>query len=585
MIVYLPQKPLSEKWMKASVVGSLWAVTEIVFGSLLHNLKIPFAGSILSFFTVFLVIAFFQLWNVKGMIWRAGLICALMKSLSPSAFILGPMLGIITEAVIMEIVIRCLGNNVISYVVGGALSVFSALVHKAISLLILYGWDIVVLLEKMCLWATSQLRIEELKPSYLLLIISAIYLSSGALAGILGFKSGQNFKRNREPGQINHYLKNQAQSNLFKYTRKENHSLLLLLLIFVFLVGSMIFMNRTSLLVSAIFSIIFTIFIALRYTQNMRYLKKPAFWLQLLTILLFSAVFYKGFSFDGIFHSEGWIIGLKMVFRAMVMLAAFSAISRELKNPIIKNILYNRELKNLYRSLELAFSALPELMEDFSTLNSKEKGFRKLVYTMLGRSQSLLDGFMSLEKNQPMIFVICGEVHKGKTTIAKKVVADLQENDLTVSGLISESEVNESGQKTYFTEDIISGAREMLCSENQLPGGFKSGRFNFSEKGVNHGHQILERTLNEPTNLVVIDEIGPLEINNKGWAPAIEQLLIQNNTPQLWIVREELLNIVLRKWNIGDVYIFNIETTTAQQIAKCITKNLIIKQTDIKNEL
>ena len=78
MTTFIPYKPLSEKWLKASVIGSLWAVVEIVLGSLLHNLKVPFAGSILSFFTVYLIIAFFQLWKLDGVIWRAGLICALM---------------------------------------------------------------------------------------------------------------------------------------------------------------------------------------------------------------------------------------------------------------------------------------------------------------------------------------------------------------------------------------------------------------------------------------------------------------------------------------------------------------------------
>jgi len=581
MTRFLPQKPLSEKWMKASVVGSLWAVVEIVFGSLLHNLKIPLAGSILSFFTVFLIIAFFQLWKVNGIIWRAGLICALMKSLSPSAIILGPMLGILSEALIMEIVIRSLGKNSVAYVIGGALAVFSALIHKALTLLILYGWDIVVLLENMCLWATRQLRIEELQPEYLLLIISAIYLLSGALAGILGFNSGQNFQKNRIQNQISPFQYNQAQSNLFKHTRKENHSLPLLFAIFTLLVGGMILINRANLLVSAIYSFIFTTFIAVRYAQNMRFLKKPIFWVQLLIILLFSAIFYKGFSFKGIFHSEGWIIGFKMVFRAMILLAAFSAISRELKNPVVKNILYNRGLRNLYQSLELAFSALPGLMEAFSAQTSKVTGFRKLIQTMLGSSQSLLDGFMNVEKNRPTIFVICGEVHEGKTSIAKKVVTELQKNGLTISGFFSESGSNDSGQKTYHVVDANTGEKEMLCSENPSPGSIKSGRFNFSETGLTRGRQILEYALRKPTDLIVIDEIGPLEINDKGWALAIERLLNQCNTPQLWIARERLVNVLIRKWNIGDAFVFNINDTTSLEIVKCINDHLITKHNNI----
>ena len=111
---------LNSIWLKASVVGSLWAAFEIIFGSFLHNLRIPFSGTLLSFVSVILLISFFQIWNEKGLIWRAGLICALMKSLSPSAVILGPMIGIFSEALFVELFILILGRNVLGYAFGGA---------------------------------------------------------------------------------------------------------------------------------------------------------------------------------------------------------------------------------------------------------------------------------------------------------------------------------------------------------------------------------------------------------------------------------------------------------------------------------
>ncbi|HPT04887.1 MAG TPA: hypothetical protein PLG86_07070, partial [Bacteroidales bacterium] len=63
---------LSDVWLKAAVVGGLWASVEIIIGSFLHNLRIPFAGSILASFGTIFLVAFFQLWPVKGLIWRAG---------------------------------------------------------------------------------------------------------------------------------------------------------------------------------------------------------------------------------------------------------------------------------------------------------------------------------------------------------------------------------------------------------------------------------------------------------------------------------------------------------------------------------
>jgi len=45
----LAQKKVSEAWLRASVIGSLWASVEIILGSFFHNIRIPFAGTILVF--------------------------------------------------------------------------------------------------------------------------------------------------------------------------------------------------------------------------------------------------------------------------------------------------------------------------------------------------------------------------------------------------------------------------------------------------------------------------------------------------------------------------------------------------------
>ena len=84
------QQKISTVWLKASVIGSLWASVEIILGSFFHNVGIPFAGTLLAMNSVALMVAFHQVWKEKGLFWRAGLICALMKSISPSAVLLAP---------------------------------------------------------------------------------------------------------------------------------------------------------------------------------------------------------------------------------------------------------------------------------------------------------------------------------------------------------------------------------------------------------------------------------------------------------------------------------------------------------------
>jgi hypothetical protein len=41
----LQQIKLKPVWLKAAVLGGLWASVEIIIGSFFHNLRLPFAGT------------------------------------------------------------------------------------------------------------------------------------------------------------------------------------------------------------------------------------------------------------------------------------------------------------------------------------------------------------------------------------------------------------------------------------------------------------------------------------------------------------------------------------------------------------
>lgn len=122
-------------WSRAAALGSLWAAFEIVVGSFLHNLRVPFTGMIMATASVFLLTAAAQVWDVKGLLWRAALVCALMKSVSPSAVLLGAMIGIIAEGVLLQFSLNLLGRGWLGCVVGGALAVSSTLLHKILVIL------------------------------------------------------------------------------------------------------------------------------------------------------------------------------------------------------------------------------------------------------------------------------------------------------------------------------------------------------------------------------------------------------------------------------------------------------------------
>lgn len=105
---------------------------------------------------VCLLVAVYHLRPQPGLIMRAGLICALMKALSPSAIILGPMVAILMESLLLEGMIRLLGANPLGYMIGGTLAVSWSLAHKLASLFIIYGPHLVKLYVKLFQYAASK---------------------------------------------------------------------------------------------------------------------------------------------------------------------------------------------------------------------------------------------------------------------------------------------------------------------------------------------------------------------------------------------------------------------------------------------
>ena len=354
---------IDSTWLKAAVVGGLWATVEIIIGSFFHNLRIPFAGSVLAMNGTILMVAFYQVWPIKGLIWRAGLICALMKSVSPSAVILGPMIGILLEALILEMFIRFFGNNLVSLSIAGALSVSSALFHKIGSLLILYGFNIVNIYVDIFHFLAKQVRIENADPLILILLVLGTYTIFGITSALVGFYIGRKtiFLEVERKGYNPKLIDNQ---NILSLDPQLKFSVFHFLIHLLIIPAGLIIINfiLPGYLIPIIF--IYSLFCVYKYKRSLRRLLKPMFWGQLLFILLIASINWKGISSgSSVFGLQGFKIGLEMILRAVFVVIAFSSFSVELRNPKIRELLFKKGFDKIYLALGLSFAALPIMID------------------------------------------------------------------------------------------------------------------------------------------------------------------------------------------------------------------------------
>lgn len=352
----------NELWLKAAVVGGLWASVEIIIGSFLHNTRIPFAGSILAFFGTVLLIGFYQLWPHRGLIIRAGLITALMKSVSPSAIILGPMTGIFFEALLIETFILLLGNNLVSYAVSGVFSLSSALFHKIFSIIIVYGFSIVTIYVNIINFGLKQLGIDEASDSQILTYLLMVYFIAGSIAGLLGYVIGKKaLKIKTDEVFIVDFKENDRKFFAVDETQKTS---LLLLIIHLSSIPLGLFLANSSLKSEGfIFIGLYLIVTGFFYRKTLRRLRKPVFWSQLLIIVLLSALFWDiGKANHHWISEQGFFIGMEMMIRALFIIVAFSALSVELRNRHVRQFITHIGFGKFYHGLELAFGALPTMI-------------------------------------------------------------------------------------------------------------------------------------------------------------------------------------------------------------------------------
>ncbi|MCE1199761.1 MAG: hypothetical protein LWW85_12390, partial [Marinilabiliales bacterium] len=475
----IQQIRLNDKWLKAAVLGSLWASVEVVAGSFLHNLQIPLSGTILTAFAIFLLSAFVKWWDARGVVWRAGLVCALMKSVSPSAVIFGPMLGILTEAFLFEGILWLTGRNYVGIAVAGAITALTAILHKLVALLIIYGFDFLRILDALYLFSVKQLHIPSSGSGDLVLLLTLLYLVIGWLAATAGFLAGKRHRPLLSPEVSPAEIRINRDSNLFTHADGQRYSAWLIIFHLLVMVSILGLLNFQVTLAAAIVAVGYLIFLRMRYPNALRRLARKAVWFQFL-FLTASAIWM--WDLSGLHHpgdESGWMMGLKMVFRAILLITGFSAISVELRNPLIRTVLYQRGMAGLYQSVSLAFAALPDLIS--SLTGSWKQKFRPsdLLRYLLTASDQLISLFEDEQRKRPPVFILTGEVGSGKSTLVAEWVSQLVVQGFRVEGFLSMGTETDGVRTGFQLTSIGTGQSVVLCSSTAHEGWEPVGRYYF----------------------------------------------------------------------------------------------------------
>jgi nucleoside-triphosphatase THEP1 len=538
---------LTGVWLHAAVLGSLWASNEIIVGSLLHNLRVPLSGTLLSAIGAAILIGGHQLWPQKGLFWRAGLICAVMKSISPSAVIVGPMVGIFMEGVLLETGIRVFGLAFPGLIVGGALAVSWSMIQKVISLVITFGFNIVLLYDRLFDFASRSLGMNRFGSIDLVLALFGINLLFGAVVAVIAVRIGRR-ARTATPGIA---LRPEAEGKTsygLTLDPRQQFSLPLLALNAAALVTGLIMISTSPFWSGSLFVAIYAFLTLQRYRRSLQRLNRPKLWIGLAAIMLLSGLLLDSLRGPGLQWSwDGLLIGATMTLRAVLVVLGFSVLSIELRNPVILDWFARQGMHQLSSALDVAFEALPA----FVAAASQERDLLRRPWTALPRLLHHAQDWLLRYTHEPplshAIVIVTGQPGSGKTSFVAAVVEAMRANGLAVGGILAPGQWRDHVREGFDIMDLATGERMALCRRDGMMGTVKAGPFTFSNSGLTFGRKALTNAWQIPPDVVTVDEIGLLELRGAGWSEAVDRLVETFARPMLWVIRTDLVHDVIRR--------------------------------------
>ncbi len=137
------------------------------------------------------------------------------------------------------------------------------------------------------------------------------------------------------------------------------------------------------------------------------------------------------------------------------------------------------------------------------------------------------------------ITIITGEINSGKTTQLKHLIETF--TDKRVGGVIAEGLFdNCKDRKSGFTvRSLESGESRLLLSEVEVKGMIPVGRFWMSGEVLTWACDQIKYGING--DIIVIDEIGHLELQCKGYYDVLKLVLDEFLGELILVIRKELI--------------------------------------------
>jgi len=169
-----------------------------------------------------------------------------------------------------------------------------------------------------------------------------------------------------------------------------------------------------------------------------------------------------------------------------------------------------------------------------------------------------------------MVIIVTGAIGIGKTTVCRKLIEIIRSRGITCGGILT---YKAAGQEIII-EDINSGEKEILAGVSDLYGGPRTPRYYFNPKGIEFGIQAIDDGTSRA--ILVVDEIGYLELRGEGFAQVLELINTGKVKVCILVIRSELLSAFLTRLRLKPA-VFDVTLNNRDQLPEEIGSMLFEK--------
>jgi len=156
-----------------------------------------------------------------------------------------------------------------------------------------------------------------------------------------------------------------------------------------------------------------------------------------------------------------------------------------------------------------------------------------------------------------MIFLLSGPVHSGKTTLLKRAVREFKDQGVKIDGFLSEAVFSGKKRIGYDLLDLREDRSIPLLRISGEEEWQRIGSYFFVPSGIEKAEKIILRS--GEAQICVVDEVGPLELEGRGFWPALERVLLPPSTSFLISMRETILEGFLDVLGKTDARVFDMK--------------------------